>query len=261
MTGPIVVKIGGSTLGSHDTTIEDLVQLQKENIPVVVVHGGGKIINDWLNRLNISTSFVNGLRVTDFETLSVVTAVLSGLVNKNLVADIHHLGGRAVGISGVDCNLITARNLRPELGYTGEELKVDPELLGNLLEKGYIPVIAPICFGLFDSDSEKTRLINVNADSAAAEIASALNADKLIFLTDVPGIYGREKEIIARISPEEVRILIQTGVASGGMAAKVEACLHALSKVSVTRIIDGRKPHALYNEIEREIEEEGTTIA
>jgi acetylglutamate kinase len=259
MTGPIVVKIGGSTLGSHDTTIEDLVKLQKEDIPVVVVHGGGKIINDWLNRLNISTSFVNGLRVTDFETLSVVTAVLSGLVNKNLVADIHHLGGRAVGISGVDCNLITAKNLRPELGYTGEELKVSPELLVNLLENGYIPVISPICFGIFNNDNEKTRLINVNADSAAAEIAAALGADKLVFLTDVPGLYGRNNEIIERISPDEVRELIKSGVASGGMAAKVEACLHALEKVSVTRIIDGRRKHALYDEINSVIE--GTTIA
>lgn len=259
MTGPIVVKIGGSTLGSHDTTIEDLVQLQKDSIPVVVVHGGGKIINDWLNRLNISTSFVNGLRVTDFETLSVVTAVLSGLVNKNLVADINHLGGSAIGISGVDCNFITARNLRPELGYTGEELKVSPELIVNLLEKGYIPVIAPICFGIFNNDNEKTKLINVNADSAAAEIAAALNADKLIFLTDVPGLYGQNNEIIEHISPDEVRVLIQSGIASGGMAAKVEACIHALEKVSVTRIIDGRKKHALYDEINNKIE--GTTIA
>jgi acetylglutamate kinase len=259
MIKPIVVKIGGSTLGSNDTTVEDLVKLQEDGIPVVVVHGGGKIINDWLSRLNISTSFVNGLRVTDFETLGVVTAVLSGLVNKNLVADIHHLGGRAIGISGVDCNLITAKNVRPELGYTGEELRVNPELLLGLLEKKYIPVVAPICFGIFNSENEKTRLINVNADSAAAEIAAALDAEKLIFLTDVPGLYGHNNEIIERISPDEVKILIQSGIASGGMAAKVEACIHALAKVSVTRIIDGRKKHALYNEIENE--KEGTTIA
>jgi acetylglutamate kinase len=256
---PFVIKIGGSTLGSNDTTIEDLVLLQKNGVPIVVVHGGGKVINSWLDKLNLPTSFVNGIRVTDFETLGVVTAVLAGLVNKNIVADIHAMGGKAIGISGVDCNLVRAKNQRPELGYTGEELEVNPSLLSELLGLGYIPVVAPICFGLFDDKNEKTRLINVNADTAAAEIAAALDADKLIFLTDVPGLYGRDKEIIERISPDEVKELIQAGIASGGMAAKVEACINALARVSVTRIIDGRKRHALYNEIENE--KEGTTIA
>jgi acetylglutamate kinase len=256
---PIVVKIGGSTLGSNDTTIEDLVLLQKNGVPVVVVHGGGKLVNSWLDRLNLQTNFVNGIRVTDFETLGVVTAVLAGLVNKSLVADIHAMGGKAIGISGVDCNLVRAKNQRAELGYVGEELEVNPSLLLELIELGYIPVVAPICFGLFDNEDEKTRLINVNGDTAAAEIATALDADKLIFLTDVPGIYGRDKEIIERISPDEVKELIQAGIASGGMAAKVEACINALARVSVTRIIDGRKKHALYNEIENE--KEGTTIA
>ena len=129
----------------------------------------------------------------------------------------------------------------------------------SLLEQGYIPVVAPICFGIFNNNNEKTRLINVNADTAAAEIAAALSADKLIFLTDVPGIYGQNKEVIPRISPDEVKTLIQSGIASGGMAAKVEACIHALAKVSVTRIIDGRKQHALYYEMKDE--KEGTTIA
>jgi acetylglutamate kinase len=256
---PIVVKIGGSTLGSNDTTIEDLVLLQKNGVPIVVVHGGGKLVNSWLDRLNLSTNFVNGIRVTDLETLGVVTAVLAGLVNKSLVADIHAMGGKAIGISGVDCNLVRAKNQRIELGYVGEELEVNPSLLLELIELGYIPVVAPICFGLFDNEDEKTRLINVNGDTAAAEIATALDAYKLIFLTDVPGIYGRDKEIIERISPDEVKELIQAGIASGGMVAKVEACINALARVSVTRIIDGRKKHALYNEIENE--KEGTTIA
>lgn len=256
---PVVIKIGGSTLGSHDTTIEDLVLLQKEGVPLVVVHGGGKLVNSWLDKLNLPTNFVNGIRVTDFETLGVVTAVLAGLVNKSLVADIHAMGGKAIGISGVDCNLVRAKNQRAELGYVGEELEVNPVFLTELLELGYIPVVAPICFGLFDDENEKTRLINVNGDTAAAEIAAALDADKLIFLTDVPGLYGRDKEIIERISPDEVKELIRAGIASGGMAAKVEACINALARVSMTRIIDGRKRHALYNEIESE--KEGTTIA
>ena len=256
---PVVIKIGGSTLGSHDTTIEDLVLLQKEGVPLVVVHGGGKLVNSWLDKLNLPTNFVNGIRVTDFETLGVVTAVLAGLVNKSLVADIHAMGGKAIGISGVDCNLVRAKNQRTELGCVGEELEVNPVFLTELLELGYIPVVAPICFGLFDDENEKTRLINVNGDTAAAEIAAALDADKLIFLTDVPGLYGRDKEIIERISPDEVKELIRAGIASGGMAAKVEACINALARVSMTRIIDGRKRHALYNEIESE--KEGTTIA
>ncbi|MEJ2740896.1 MAG: acetylglutamate kinase, partial [Dehalococcoidia bacterium] len=152
-----------------------------------------------------------------------------------------------------------AKNQRAELGYVGEELEVNPVFLTELLELGYIPVVAPICFGLFDDENEKTRLINVNGDTAAAEIAAALDADKLIFLTDVPGLYGRDKEIIERISPDEVKELIRAGIASGGMAAKVEACINALARVSMTRIIDGRNRHALYNEIESE--KEGTTIA
>ena len=256
---PIVVKIGGSTLGNHDTTIEDLVTLQNKGMSMVVVHGGAKTVTDWLSRLDISTSFVQGLRVTDLETLKVVTAVLAGLVNKELVSAIWSLGGRAVGLSGADGNLIQARNVRPELGYTGEELKVDVTLLLMLLEQGYIPVVAPICLGSFEDSSEETNLINVNGDTTAAEIAAALNAEKLIFLTDVPGLYDSSKKLIPFLSTDDARELVISGAASDGMVAKIKACLSALVKVPITRIIDGRVLHALYAEIESE--RGGTTIS
>ena len=256
---PVVIKIGGSTLGSHDNTLDDLVTLQKTGVPLVVVHGGAKEVTDWLTRLNISTTFVNGLRVTDLETLKVVTAVLGGLVNKELVSGIWRLGGKAVGLSGADGNLIQAKNKTPELGYTGEELVVDATLLQTLLKDGYIPVIAPVCLGLYKNGSNQTNLINVNGDTTAAEIAAALGAEQLIFLTDVPGIYDSSKKLIGMLSCNAARELIQSGTASGGMVAKVEACLMALPRVSRTRIIDGRAPHALLREIEGK--GVGTTIA
>lgn len=255
---PVVIKIGGSTIGNHDTSLEDLVTLQKKNIPTVVVHGGAKTVTDWSKRLGISTRIINGLRVTDIETLKVVTAVLAGLVNKDLVAEICHLGGKAVGLSGVDGNLIKAKNITPELEYTGEELQIDITILKMLLEKDYIPVVAPVCLGLYDNSSE-TKLINVNADAVAAEIAAALDAEKLIFLTNVPGLYDKDKNIIRSISPDDAEKLVNSGSVSDGMMAKIKACLDALAKVSVTRIIDGRVAHALYNEIEGK--GEGTTIA
>jgi acetylglutamate kinase len=255
---PVVIKIGGSTIGDHDTSLEDLVTLQKKNIPIVVVHGGAKTVTDWSKRFGISPRIIGGLRVTDIESLKVVTAVLAGLVNKNLVSEICHLGGRAIGISGVDGNLIKAKNITPELEYTGEELHIDISIIQMLLEKDYIPVVAPVSFGMYDSSSE-TRLINVNADAVAAEIAAGLDADKLIFLTDVPGLYDKDKKIIDYISPNEAEKLVNSGSVSDGMMAKIKASLEALAKVSVTRIIDGRVPHALHNEIEGK--GGGTTIA
>ena len=256
---PVVVKIGGSTLGSHDTTIEDLVTLQKREVPMVVVHGGAREVTDWLTRLNIPTSFVNGLRVTDLESLKVVTAVLGGLVNKELVSAMWRLGGKAVGLSGADGNLIQARNKTPALGYTGEEFKVDVTLLKVLVEQGYMPVIAPVCLGLYQGSKVVTNLINVNGDTIAAEIAAALDAERLIFLTDVPGIYDTSKNLVKKLTRDEAREMVKSGTASGGMVAKIEACLVALPRVSLARIIDGKASHALLNEIEGK--GEGTTIA
>lgn len=255
---PLVIKLGGSTLGKSDTTIEDLVALQEKGIPMVVVHGGGREVSDWLSRLGISTGFIRGLRITDRETLRVVTAVLTGLVNKELVSSIWRLGGRAVGLSGVDGGLIEARNKTPELGYTGEELQVNPSLLEMLLRAGYIPVVAPISLATLEKSGDDANLLNVNGDTAAGAIAAALKAEKLVFLTDVPGLYDKSNKPIRRLGPGDARKLIASGVASGGMEAKIEACLMALARVPVTRIVDGRVPHVLLNEFEGE--GDGTTI-
>jgi acetylglutamate kinase len=256
---PVIVKIGGSTLGSADTTIEDLVTLQKKGVPVVVVHGGGGAISSWLERLGMETSFVRGLRVTDLESLKVVTAVLAGLVNKELVSAIWRQGGKAVGLSGVDGGLIFARNKKPELGYTGEELKVNVAVIEILLKAGYMPVIAPVSLGVLESADGDTNILNVNGDTAAGEIAAALKVEKLIFLTDVPGLYDNSKKLIQTLNPQDARELIDYGVVSGGMVAKIEACLLAMTKVPLARIIDGRVPHALLDEFEGK--GEGTSIS
>ena len=240
----ILVKIGGSTFGNHDTTLEDVVALQKRGTIPIVVHGGGERVSQWLSRLGISTPYIQGLRVTDAETLKVVVAVLGGLVNKELVAAISSLGGRAVGLSGVDGNLLEARVKDPALGYAGEVVKVNPELLISILGAGYIPVIAPVSLQV------PGGLLNLNGDPAAGEIAAALGVERLIFLTDVEGILDSPGRLIPRLSPDEARTLIASGVVSGGMIPKVEACLKALPRVGITRIIDGRLPHSLLKEIE-----------
>ena len=256
----IVVKIGGSTLGNHDTTLEDLVELQKQGKPLVVVHGGGKVTSEWLARLGMSTSFVNGLRVTGAETLKVAAAALGGLVNKELVVAIQALGGKAVGLSGCDGNLLWSTIKSPELGYVGEIVTVDPTLLKLLLEGGYMPVIAPLSYGSVEG---RTMMLNINGDTAAGEIAAALAAEKLVFLTDVDGIHDGAEKIIPRLNSAEARNMIASGVASGGMIPKVEASLRALTTVSVVHIIDGRIPHALFNVIAGEIKQSqsgGTSI-
>ena len=239
MKTPIVVKIGGSTLGSHDTTMEDLVALQKEGRTLVVVHGGANIVSEWLSRQGIPTRFENGLRVTDRQTLDVVAAVLCGLVNKELVSAIQSLGGRAIGLSGIDGGFIEARIKDADLGYVGEVVKVNPEPIEAVVKGGYIPIIAPL--GL----AAKGEKLNVNGDPAAGDIAAALGAERLVFLTDVPGILDSSGKLLPRLSADEASSLIGSGVVSGGMIPKVEACLRALSTVPITQIVDGREPHAL----------------
>lgn len=245
----IVVKIGGSILGNQDTTLEDLVELQKQGKSLVVVHGGGQVASEWLARLGISTSFIKGLRVTDAETLKVVAAVFGGLVNKELVVAIQALEGKAVGLSGADGNLLWSTMKNPELGYVGEIVAVDPSPLRTLLEKGYMPVVAPVSFGLVGN---RTMLLNINGDAAAGEIAAALDAEKLIFLTDVNGIHDDSGKTLFRLSAAEARKMLTNGIISGGMVPKIEASLKALTTVPVVRIIDGRMPHALLKEVEKE---------
>ncbi|MBI2831053.1 MAG: acetylglutamate kinase [Chloroflexi bacterium] len=246
----IVVKIGGATLGSHDTTIDDLVSLQKDSRQVVVVHGGGKTITEWLAKQGVATKFVRGERVTDKATLEVVVSVLAGLVNKQIVAEINGRGGRAVGISGVDGSLIQAKVANPELGYVGVVKQVDLSPVKALLQAGYIPVIAPVGFAI-DKVEDSPQILNINADLVAGEIAAALGAERLIFLTDVEGIRDQAGKLIPRLSVASAESLIASGVASGGMIPKIRACLKALGGSSSTCIIDGRSPHALLSEVEK----------
>jgi acetylglutamate kinase len=256
----IVVKIGGSTLGNHDTTLEDLVELQKQGKSLVVVHGGAKVTSEWLARLGIPTSFVNGLRVTDGETLKVVTAALGGLVNKELVVAIQALGGKAVSLSGCDGNLLWASIKSPEMGYVGEIVAVDPTPLQLLLDAGYMPVVSPVSCGSVEG---KVMLLNVNGDTAAGEIAAALAAEKLVFLTDVDGIHDGAGKAIPRLNLTEARDMLASGVASGGMIPKIEASLRALTTTQVVRIIDGKISHALLDDIAGQAgqaKSRGTTI-
>ena len=246
----IVVKIGGATLGSHDTTIEDIVELQRQGKSLVVVHGGGKVITDWLEKRGLSTKFVNGERMTDEATLEVVVSVLAGLVNKGIVADINSLGGKAVGISGVDGAFIQGRIKDKKLGYIGEVVKITPAPLEALLKSGYIPVVAPVSLHLIDKPNKAPKVLNINADAVAGEIAAAIGAERLIFLTDVVGVCDQSGNLLPRLLPGDAEALVASGVASGGMIPKIKACLRALSGTSTARIIDGRQPHALLNEIE-----------
>lgn len=246
---PTVVKIGGSTLGSHDTTLEDIVALQQRGATPVVVHGGGNTITEWLKRLAIPSHFVRGLRVTDAESLPVVVAVLAGLVNKELVARLTELGARAVGLSGLDGGMIQGRILEPELGYVGAVVEVNVGPLRTLLAGGYLPVLAPVGIGLAQDDGGATPL-NINADTVAGEVAAALEAEQLIFLTDVEGVQDEAGRCIHRLSQEEARRLLREGTASGGMIPKLEACLRALPSAAMVRIIDGRVAHALLAAVE-----------
>jgi len=247
----IVIKIGGATLGSHDTTIEDIVSLQQQGKLLVVVHGGGKMITDWLDKRGIATRFINGERVTDEATLEVVVSVLVGVVNKEIVADINSRGGMAVGISGVDEAFIQGRIKDVELGYVGTVAKVNPVPLEALLKSGYIPVIAPLGIHATDEAGKAPKVLNINADVVAGEVAAAIGAEKLIFLTDVAGVSDQSGNLLPRLSPDEAEALVASGTASGGMIPKIKACLRALAGTSTTCvIIDGRQRHALLSEIE-----------
>ena len=239
----IVVKIGGSTLGSHDTTLLDAVTLKNLNINVVIVHGGGAAITDWLNRIDKKAEFVNGLRVTDPETMDVVTMTLAGKVNKDLVGQIHASGGKAVGLSGVDGGILRGQVKDARLGAVGEVTQVNADLIRMISHAGYIPVIAPIALG------EGHQLLNLNADTAAAEVAVALGAHKLIFLTDVSGIKGSDGVLIPELNEREASDLIASGVISGGMIPKAAASVRALDGAEQAHIIDGRESHALIREL------------
>ena len=246
MTGaPIVVKIGGSTLGSHDTTLKDLVTLQKQGVDVVVVHGGGNVISQWMQRQGIPPRFVDGLRVTDAASLEIVVAVLSGLINKELVSALQQMGGRAIGISGVDGNLLEAHIANPALGFVGEVSQVNGEPLRALLDGGFIPMIAPVGRHRDDGSENAGSSLNINGDTVAGELAYALNAERLVFLTDVEGILDGSNRLIPRLNRRRANILFQSGVVRGGMIPKLSACLRALERSPIANVVDGRRPEAL----------------
>ncbi len=239
MSKTIVVKVGGSTWDSRDAALDDIVALQREGQRVVVVHGGGDMLSRWLDVHGVESRFVDGLRVTDEDALPVAVAVLAGLVNKQLVAGINALGGKAVGLSGADGACLVALR-RPELGYVGEVERVEAALLDSLLDRGYLPVLAPI-----GVESGRAQLLNINADTVAGEVAIALDADVLAFLTDVPGVLDSDGRTLERLSAAEVESLVADGTVSRGMLPKVEACVKASAAGCAALIIDGRQEGAI----------------
>jgi acetylglutamate kinase len=255
-----VIKYGGHAMGDPELAAafaRDIVLLKQVGIDPIVVHGGGPQIGAMLERLKIKSEFVDGLRVTDAETVEIVEMVLSGSINKQIVAAITAAGGRAVGLSGKDGGLMSVRKLRRtrretdsniekilDLGFVGDPSSVDPDLLISLTRSDIIPVIAPIGVG------EDGATYNVNADTAAGAIASALEATRMLMLTDVVGVLDKKGELIADMGVEQARALIEDGTISGGMIPKVETCIDAVEKdVEAAVIIDGRAEHALLIEI------------
>ena len=238
----MVVKIGGSTLGGEDTTIQDLVTLQRRGTTPVVVHGGGRTISDWMERQGTRPVFLRGLRVTDASSLEIVTAVLTGLVNKRLVASLMVSGGKALGLSGVDGGLLEACMTNPELGYVGTITRVNPQPVIQALEGGFIPLIAPVGVHSMDGSQNSGRLLNINGDTVAGELAFALNAQRLIFLTDVEGVADTGGRLIPRLTSRYARMLLRSGIIRGGMIPKLEASIRALERVPRVDIVDGRRP-------------------
>jgi len=256
LSGIIVVKIGGSTFGKHEPSVldvgdvEDIVELQRRGISMVIVHGGGKMITEWLAKQAIPTQFVRGERVTDRPTLEVVISVLAGLVNKEIVTLLNSRGAKAVGISGVDGALLEGKLREKEMGFVGAVTKVNIGILNTLLESGFIPVVAPLSMYSPGRSDGEPQILNVNGDTVAGEIAAAIAAEQLIFLTDVDGIHDKQGNLIPHLSPAEAEELLSSGVASGGMIPKLRACLRALSRSRAASIIGGKTPHALLREIE-----------
>ncbi len=239
----VVIKLGGSTLEAQGDALEDIVWLRSLGAQPVLVHGGGPEINAWLTRLGIPRRFERGLRVTDAETLEVVRMALAGKVNGELVQALTRLGGRAVGLTGLDGALLRARPVSERLGYVGQVVEVDPDPIETLSDAGYIPVVAPLAIG---PDGEA---LNVNADDAAADLARGLRATKLLYISDVPGVLDASGELISVLTDEDARRLIAEGAIKGGMIPKVEACLRALDAIERAHIVDGGEPHVLVREL------------
>lgn len=247
----VVVKYGGNAMISEElkaAVISDIVLLNLVGIRVVVVHGGGPEINDMLEKIGKKSEFIDGLRVTDEETMDIVQQVLCGKVNKSLAATLNRTGGRAVGLSGLDGGLFQAKKLDDVHGCVGELTAIRPEIVTDVLDKGYIPVISSVAQGVDAACS-----YNINADTAAAELAIALAAEKLILLTDVRGVLrdpSDESTLIAQAHPSDIPVLVKEGIIKGGMIPKIDCCVKAVrSGVHRTNILDGRIPHSILIEM------------
>ena len=248
----IVVKYGGNAMVSdalRQAVISDIILLHLVGIHVVVVHGGGPEISEVLKKLGKESKFVDGLRYTDEETMDVVQQVLCGRVNKNLVSTLNRLGGRAVGLCGLDAGLLSARALDGgKYGLVGEITHMDPAAVTNALDQGFIPVVATVAQG-----EDREGAYNINADTAAAKLAVALGAEKLILLTDVRGLLrdpNDESTLIPELQLSSVPALVREGVISGGMIPKIECCVESVrSGVASAIILDGRVPHSLLIEL------------
>ena len=258
----VVIKYGGHAMVNEDlkqAVINDVILMKLIGINPVIVHGGGPEITEMLQRLNIPSQFVAGCRVTDPATMEIVEMVLVGKINKQIVALINRHGGKAVGLSGKDANLIEATRKMgkavdsegnqslQDIGFVGDVKKINPEIIQTVISQGYIPVVAPVGVG------EEGESYNINADYVAGEVAAALDADKLILLTDVEGIfadYDDKGTLISELKLAEVDPKIASGVISGGMIPKVECCVQALGRgVATTHILDGRISHSILLEI------------
>lgn len=246
----IVLKYGGNAMLNDElkkSVMRDIVLLSLIGIKLVLVHGGGPEISDMLSKTGKESKFIGGLRVTDGETMDIVQMVLSGKINKELVSLINSIGGSAVGLSGIDGALIETKQLCEELGFVGEIVKINSKIITDVLEKGYIPVVSSI-----GCDSSGNAY-NINADTAAAEIASSLKATSFILMTDTIGLLNDKNDVntlIPRVDIKEAPALIESGIVDGGMLPKVNCCISAVEKgVDRVFIIDGRVPHSILIEV------------
>ena len=243
----VVIKLGGHAMGSDvalDTFARDVVLMQQVGINPVIVHGGGPMINAMLEKLDIQSEFINGKRVTNTETMNIVEMVLSGTVNKKIVQAINNQGGRAVGLSGKDANLMICDQTDAELGLVGTPQEVNPDVLKTLFGNDLIPVIAPLGAGA------NGETFNVNGDTAAGAIAAALNADRLLLLTDVDGVKDSDGKILTELTADQIIKMIRDGVIAGGMIPKTETAIKAVENgVRAVVILDGRSSNACLLEL------------
>lgn len=249
----VVIKYGGNAMTSEElrqSVATDIVLLQCVGIKPVIVHGGGPDISDFLNKIGEESKFINGLRYTDEKTMEIVKMVLGGKVNKDLVSLIESAGGKAIGLCGMDASFIKAKKLEADvdLGYVGEITSIDTNIINTALSSGYIPVIGSVAVG---EDCKVTY--NINADICASKIASALNAEKLILLTNVPGLMvdpSNEATLISELRPHEVKKLQADGIIKKGMIPKIDCCVEAIRMgVKKSHIIDGTLPHSILLEL------------